>query len=163
MASTISDGYTEPRLAGLRRLDITFVEEIDPATAVPGAVTIVGATSGDVSHLVSGLSLNGSGTVLTVELSASPPDGDTYTVTVTDTLRTPGGAIPVGDRDIVLHLLAGDINGSGHVSPADLLAVRAAAGQALTAETAQVDLDGSGTVSGADMLHLRSLLGNALP
>ena len=163
LASTVGDGYTEPRLAGLRKLRITFTETIDAATAVAGAVSLTGTSSGDVSALVESLTLDAGGHVLTVTLSASPPDGDVFTVAITDVLRTTGGGTVAGDRRLTVRLLAGDIDGSGVVSVGDILAVRAAAGLPLTPQNASVDIDGSGQVSGADLLQVRSRLGRRVP
>jgi dockerin type I repeat protein len=163
LATAVGDGYVEPRAGGLRELRITFTEKIDPATATPGAVTLVGETAGDVSSLIQTLSLDASGRQLTVSLSASPPNADTVTVAVTDQLRTTSGATVVGDRDIVLGVLAGDVNSSGAVSAADILAVRGAVGQALSGATAGADANASGTVTGGDLLWVRSRLGSQLP
>ena len=163
LASTIADGYTEPRLAGLRKVRITFTETIDPATVIAGAVSLTGDSSGDVSALIQGLSLDPGGHVLVMTLSASPPDGDSFTVTISDTLRTTGGGTVAGDRQLTVRLLAGDVDGSGRVSAGDILAVRAAAGQLLTVQNASVDIDGSGSISGTDLLLIRSRLGRHLP
>ena len=159
----VADGYTEPRLAGLRRLQITFSRTVDLSTVQAGAVTISGAQSGDVSGLIESLALDLTETVLTVTLGSPLPDADTYTVTVTDTLRDTDGQAVTGDGDVTIRVLAGDANGSGAVTAADILAVRSVAGEPLAADTARFDLDGSGAITGADLLAARGRLGNALP
>ena len=60
-------------------------------------------------------------------------------------------------------MLAADVDGSGKVTSADVLAVRAAAGKAAADGGARYDVDGSGMVTGADMRAVQARIGNALP
>jgi len=164
IATAVADGDTEPRAAGLRTLRITFSRAVDPGTVHAGAVAITGAAGGDVSNLIDSLTLDLTDTVLTVGLSSPVPDADTYTLAVTDVVRAVvGGDAVSGDVDVMVRVLAGDVDASGAVTPADLLAVRGAAGQAVAAGTARFDVDSSGGVTGGDLLAVRARLGNALP
>ncbi|MBN2582156.1 MAG: Ig-like domain-containing protein, partial [Planctomycetes bacterium] len=163
LVTAIADGYTEARLAGFSQLKIAFSRAVDPTTVQAGAITIVGDAHGDVSDHIQSLTLESGGTVLTVALS-SLPDADTYTVTVTDVLRSAAtGASVSGDADVSLRMLGGDVDGSGAVTAADLLAVRTAAGQAVTGTTAASDVDESGVVTMTDVMRARSRLGQSLP
>ncbi|MBN2583478.1 MAG: polysaccharide deacetylase family protein [Planctomycetes bacterium] len=162
-ATTVADGHVEPRLAGLRQFRVTFAAPVDAATLTPAALTITGQTGGDQSSLVESLSLDGSLRIVTVTLSSPLPDADGYTIAFTDTLRGTEGQAVTGDRDIVVRTLAGDADGSGAVTAADVLTVRGMAGQTPNALTAGYDLDGSGAITAADMRAARTRLGNQLP
>ncbi|NIA21691.1 MAG: DUF1565 domain-containing protein [Anaerolineaceae bacterium] len=155
VATPIVDNYIEPRLGGLRRLRVTFDSEIAPASVRRGAVTIFGQSSGDQSSLISDLSLDGSQRVLTINLSAAPPNGDLYTVICTRVLVNTNGVPLTGDADIVIRALVGDVDGSGQGTPADVRAIRRKLGQATTVANARYDVDGSGTISEADMIAAR--------
>lgn len=163
IVSPLADGGGEPRLAGPRVFQITFDRALDPATVVPGSVTISGAAGGDQSSLIQTLSLTSGDTVLTVTLSSALPDADRTTLAVTDAIRDMNGAAVGGDRDIRVNVLAGDADNSGTVGPADILAVRNQVGQTMDAATARYDIDGSGQITGGDLLAIRARLGSSLP
>ena len=163
LATLIEGTLTESRAAGLRRLQVTFDTEIDPATLLPGAVTIVGQAGGDVSSLINSLTLDATHRVMAVGLSASPPNADIYTVTITDVLRKVGGSTVGGNRQVTIRLLAGDVDGDGNVTAADLAALRAQVGQAVTADNAKADLDSSGAITTGDVRAARLYLGTQLP
>jgi hypothetical protein len=101
--------------------------------------------------------------VLTIGFSAAAPNADRYTVTVTTQVKYTDGSSIDGDRDIILGALAGDVTGSGAVSAADLLALRAKVAQALTSDTARYDVNNSGAITPTDMLAVRNWLGSQLP
>jgi len=155
IATAIEDNYIEPRVDGLRKFRVTFDRDIAPASVQSGAVMISGQAGGDQSPLVSDLSLDGSQRVLTITLSAAPPNGDLYTVTCTTMLVDTGGQPLMGDRDIAIRALAGDVDGSGKATPADMRAIRRKLGQAAAGDDARYDVDGSGTISEADMIAAR--------
>jgi hypothetical protein len=163
IAVPMADGATESRLSGLRELRITFSRAVDPATVVAGAVTIVGAARGDQSALIQTQTLDAGGTVLTVSLLAAAPDADVYTVTVTHLLRDLDGGSVTGDADVSIRCLAGDVDGSGRVTEADVVAVRNGAGATVGAGNAMLDVTCSGGITSADMLGVRSRVGAALP
>lgn len=163
VAIEADDNYIECRTAGLATLRVTFPAPVDPASVQAGAVTIVGAASGDVSNLVQNLSLSAGGTVLTVTLSAPLPDADTYTVTLTDALTDLSGESVDGNRDIVLKALAGDVDANGTVGPGDVVVTRDAVGKPVDPITARADVNADGAVTGDDLLEVRGRLGNALP
>ncbi len=162
LVAEVDDGYVEPRAQGIHTLRATFRVDVDPGTAGPGAVTVVGDDSGDLSGRVTGVALVAADTI-EVTLDPALPDAEWVTVTVTDVLRAVGGAPFSGDLDVRLGSLAGDANGSASVTSADLLAVRAKGGSAVGPETAACDVDGSGEVTGADMHAVRDRLGAQLP
>ncbi len=163
IATSISEGYTEPRQAGLRTMRISFSEAVDPSTLLPGAVTITGQAGGNVSSLIQSLTLDPSRTILTVALSGPVPDADRYTVAVTGALRAADGEAVTGDADVAIRVLAGDVDGSGSVTQADMLAVRSSVGQPVDAQRAPTDIDQSGAITPADMSAIRRRLGNQLP
>ena len=163
LTTTVADNDTEPRLAGLGTVQVTFSKALNPGTVGAGAVTIEGAQGGDVSGLIQSLALDAGDTMLTVGLSSPLPDADTYTVAVSAAVQAADGGTLWGDAELTIRALAGDVDGSGAVSAADVLAVRAAAGTPVAADTARYDLDASGAATGADLLDVRARLGHALP
>ena len=162
LALPLADGGIEPRIAGLRTLQIAFSKPLDPDTVQGGAVTLT-SQGVDVSSLIASLSLDASGTRLTVTLASALPDAQWYTLATTDALRDTDGLMLAGGASLTVGALAGDVDGSGFVAVADLLAVRATVGLPLTAATARADVDASGSVTGADLLAVRARLGRALP
>lgn len=159
----VPDGHVEPRAAGISRIDITFSAPLDPSTVTIAAATIEGAAAGDVSAMISTITLSGDLRTIQVELTAALPDADRYTVTVSDAVRDATGNAITGQRSRVLSALVGDVDGSGEVTAADLLTVRSLAGEPIDATTIWCDVDCSGAVTGADMLPVRGAMGHALP
>jgi len=129
----------------------------------PAGTIATAVADGDVSNLIDSLTLDPTNTVLTVGLSSALPDADTYTVGVTDMVHAADGPAVAEDADVTLHVLAGDVDASGTVTPADLLAARSVAGQAVVAGAARFDVNASGGITGSDLLAVRARLGNALP
>jgi hypothetical protein len=162
LVRTVTDNAVEARDAGLQHLRIRFDIPLDPATVDDGSVTIAALTNPDPlpAHTVS---LDPAGTVMTVLLASGLPDINRYTITVEDTVLGTGGLPVAGDRELTIAALAGDVDGNGTVTPADLLAARAAAGDTSTAMLSQFDVSTSGAISGDDLLAIRGRLGNALP
>jgi len=163
VTTAMFDGYIEPRIEGLKRFSITFDRAIAPASVQTGVVSIVGGQSGDVSHLVSDLSLGEGDTVLTVALSQATPDVDAFRITLSDALTDSEGHPLTGDRDLLVKTLAGDVNWSGEVTAADVLAVRAAVASPVGEGTATLDVSCSGVITGADLLAVHRRLGHILP
>jgi parallel beta helix pectate lyase-like protein/dockerin type I repeat protein len=162
VAVVAGENYVEPRAEGMKHLQIAFSSPLDAATVNAATVTISGQTSGDQSSLIDTVTLVG-GNTLDVVLTGALPNADWYTVAVSDTLRTSTGDPIVGDRDRRIGALLGDVDGSAAVASGDIVAVRAAAGQAVSAATARYDIDGSGAITGLDLLRVRSSDGEQLP
>ena len=163
VATALVDNAIESQVGGLRTVKVTLNKPIVPATLTPGAVTLTGQLSGDQSFLVSGLSLNETGTILTITLSGAAPNADVLTLAITDQMKDYYDQTVLGDRDIVIRTLAGDVDSSGAVTAVDVLAVRAQAGQPAAGATLRYDVDGSGVVTGGDMRAVRRYVGTALP
>ena len=72
-------------------------------------------------------------------------------------------ALPIcGERALTIVILAGDVDGSGEVTAADVAAVRQAVGQEADESNAGLDVDGSGVITGADMRAVRSRMGRGV-
>jgi len=151
----VSDGYIESRLVPAMQLIITFDSAVAPASVLPGAVTITGQTSGNVSSRIQAMSLDGTATRLTLTLSSALPNADLYTVAVTGVLQNTEGHTIFGDADLQIRVLVGDVDASGQATPADMRAIRQKLGQSVTIANARYDVDGSGTISEADMIAAR--------
>ncbi|HOI54000.1 MAG TPA: right-handed parallel beta-helix repeat-containing protein [Phycisphaerae bacterium] len=152
-----------PSVAGATRLRLVFGAPVDASTVNASSLTIVGAASGDQSALIASVALSDYDRAITVTLSAPLPDADVYALTLAGTVRAGDGTDVQGDLSQTLRCLAGDADGSGAVGAADLLAIRAAAGRTVDADTARFDVDGSGNITTADMAAARPMIGNALP
>jgi len=161
-AAPAVDSYVEPRIDGLRRVRITFDQPLDPAT-VNGAAVAVEAMSNPGLLPGHTVSLDITQTVMIVAFDGPLTDRDVYTLTVAGSVQGADGQPVTGDLDITLRTLAGDVDGSGAVTAADILAARAAAGQPLGPGTCRWDVTTSGAVTGDDLLAIRRRLGNALP
>lgn len=163
LAAVAGENYVEARDGGVTQVRLTLAAPLDPATVSPSALSIVGQAGGDQAGRISGVTLTQGDTVLVVQLSSPLPDGERYTLTVSDTVKLAGGGAILGSRVRRLSALAGDADASGAVTAADLLAVRSCAGLTVTGATARYDLDGSGTITGADLIAVRERLGHVLP
>jgi Right handed beta helix region/Bacterial Ig-like domain len=162
VATPMADGYVEPRKAGLRRFRVVFIEALDPATVAKAVVTLVGDTSGDQAARISTAVLEGDRTLL-VTLTSSLPDADRYTVAIAPALHLAGGQSVSGDLDRRLATLVGDVDSSGAVEAADIVAVRDRADQPIDTTTARYDVDLSGAITDNDILAVRKSEGRKLP
>ena len=157
------DGHIVSTSGGVRGLRVTFSKPVDPNTVDNSVVAIQGQLSGDLSHVVDGVSLGLNNTRMTISLSAPLPDGDRFVLTVAGSVVDPLGRGLSGGRDRILSVLTGDVNGSGMVTFADVLAVRSRIGQSLAAGNASYDVNDSGVITAGDMLAVRALQGHSLP
>ena len=160
--SPVTDGYIEPRIAGITELRVTFDQPLDPATATPGEIMIDGEALGDMSGLVDHVELDGSQSQMTIVLSSRLPGQETYTLSVSACVQSESGAPLGGDRDLVLHALAGDVNGSLLVDDSDMSAVRAHRGQTVTEANCRYDLNGTGVIDNSDLIVVRVHRGHGL-
>lgn len=163
MTATLSDGYVESRQDAVTELRVAFDQPLDPATVVPGSVTLIGQSTGDVTGTIQALTLGAGNQVVTIGLHAPLPDADRYTVTFSQTIRGISGLAISGSRSLDLAVLAGDVDASGAVGDADVVATRAQADAALGADNARYDVNRSGGITGADALAVRKRVGNTLP
>ncbi|NLX60370.1 MAG: hypothetical protein GXY74_14935 [Phycisphaerae bacterium] len=149
--------------AGVRQIEVFLSKAADPATVAPSGFSLVGQSGGDLSARIVAAVLSADHRALTVTFDGPLPDADRYTMTVLDTIRDSRGQPFGGDVARRFACLAGDVDGSGAVTSADILAARGAAGAALNATTLRLDVDGSGSLTPADMRVIRGLLGHTLP
>jgi hypothetical protein len=163
IAIPAAENYVEPRAAGIAKVLITASAALDPATVNLASVSIVGQIAGDQSGRISSVWLASGNTVFIVQLSTALPDSDKYAFTVSDSVKFADGGSINNSRVRHLWALAGDADGSGAVSAADVLAVRAAVGQAVTAANGRYDLNTSGALTGDDMLFVHRRLGHSPP
>ena len=143
--------------------NVTFSRPVDPNTVDNSVVAIQGQLSGDLSHVVDDVSLGLNDTQMTIPLSAPLPDGDRFVLTIAGSVADPLGRGLSGSRDRILSVLTGDVNGSGAVTFADVLAVCNRIGQSLAAGNASYDVNDSGVITAGDMLAVRALQGHSLP
>lgn len=163
IATDLSDGYIEPRSQGIRKLTCLLSAAANPATLSAATVTVMGQRTGSQAGLIQSLTLDASGTLLTIQLLPALPNADRYTVTLTPEVKDTAGNRYTGRTSLLVSALIGDANASGTVTATDMLAVRSAFGQAVTAATARFDLSGSGSISADDVLVVRTGAGLALP
>jgi len=149
--------------AGVRQVEVSLSKPADPATVAPSGFSLVGQSGGDLSARIVETALSADHRTVTVTFDGPLPDADRYTMTVLDTIRDSRGQPFGGDVARRFACLAGDVDGSGAVTSADMLAARGAAGAALTATTLRMDVDGSGNLTSADIRAIRGFLGRALP
>jgi len=155
----MQNGYVEPRLAGLHVVECECSAALKAATVGPDAVRLSSAAAGDLSGRIRRVELR-SPCVVRITFDGPLPDGETYTLVLTDELRDGGGRPLCGETSLRARARCGDVNGDGVVTSADILRVREAAGRALVP---RCDIDRSGTVTGTDMLAVRRRLTEAAP
>ena len=161
--SPIAEGYVESRTAGVAELRVTFDDALNPATAIPAEVAIVGVGNGDVSGQVAGVVLGAGDTQMTITLSPALPDDDTYTITIGTGVESAGGAPLSGDRDVCVLAVAGDANGTGTVDAVDYLAVNGHLGEEVGPANARFDVNASGTIDAVDYLAVNANMGGSAP
>jgi Matrixin len=163
IALALTTGSTEPRGSGLHTIRVTFDVTIDPASLSSPPLEIDGVVSGVIDTSGAGVSLDGSGRVMTVVLASPLPGDDRFTIAMASTVFAIGGfALEVG-QTVSVGTLVGDVDGSGTVGPGDVAAARQQGGAVSDAASARGDIDGSGIVRGVDLLSIRSLAGQSLP
>lgn len=155
IAIAMTDGFVEPRFAGLRTLRVTFDQELDAATVTPQAITITDAATGealDTSAATVSLDSGSTGeTVLTVTLATGLPDGRRYELGVSSQLKNTSGVAAPGGPKVTVGALAGDSTGNGLVNSADAMAIRAAMGRATSSANARLDIHATGRITAQDM------------
>ena len=162
IAAQITEDLIDSRVAAISKLQINFSGILNAATVNNSSVAITGDTSGDLSGQISNVSLV-DGYKIVVTLSSALPDGERFTLTVNASVTDSAGQPVTGDRDIRLAVLAGDVDGSGAVTAADLAAIRGQTGQTVDATSSRWDVDRSGAITAADMRAALQHMGNALP
>lgn len=161
-ALPIPDGpFVEPRLGGLRRVEIRFAEPLvvsDPTAAV--TVTGVNA-SGAISLAALGITTRATadGSSLVVEFSSGGescplPDAAKWRFTLNPAAfqGTSGAILPVTSANTrLLTSLAGDTTGNGRCSGIDLNRIATSGPfHPLASETFRADLTGDGVIDTAD-------------
>jgi len=149
------------QVGGLTAFTVALLVAVAPASVGVGSVSITGRSHGDMSSLVAEVSLDATGRKLLVRLKSSPPDGDAYTLSLTDSLKSATGRPLGGDAGVRIVLLEGDVNASGEVTAADILTVRRAVVEGW--REPWLDVDRSGAVTAADLRAVRERLGRRIP
>jgi hypothetical protein len=147
------DGETvEPRQGGATRLRLAFSE---PMAALDG---VLDASEFRLTNAAfSSVAVDSTPGLYVLVLNlAGVADGGVVTVSFTGLGDVAGNDI-AGDRDVAVKSLFGDVNGSGAVNNADLLAVRTGLdGSTGSAWNYLLDLDLSGAVNSRDVLLARA-------
>jgi regulation of enolase protein 1 (concanavalin A-like superfamily) len=138
----------EPRIGGPTTLRFTFSE---PVAAEDGALDageflIANADFGSAVF-------DATGTVLTLTLTGVR-DRSVVSVLMAG-IADPSGNTLVGDVDVSIRALAGDVNGNGVVNAIDLLMVRRSLFRPAGAESFLADLDADGSIDSVDLVHAR--------
>lgn len=157
-----TDGYVEPRTCRLAMLRLTFSA---PLTAVAAAnVSVAGVKGGDLSANVAGVTLSGDNDVLWIEFNPALPDDDTYTITLSDTItgRDTGLALS-GDRDCILKVCIGDVNGSSRVTITDMYVMQSMLNRTVTSDNCRYDLNLNGLITITEMYLVQSHMNHAAP
>ncbi len=146
----------EARAGGIQLLEIDFDRPVTLNN--PGGVVIVGRTSGPagleapVNYPPTAVALTGPDIV---QISVDPgvlPDQTCYTITLPPDLVTAG---LIGDRDVSLRSLAGDVTGDGALRLSDVLAVRARLSTPVE-DDPRFDVDVSGAIDWPDAMAGKS-------
>jgi len=143
---------TEPRLGGLRRIEVEFNRPI-----IPIDNPILSGSDGSFPMFIDG---DASGTLLWLEY---PPlaNGVCYTLDLaTVVIAEDDGSQLSGSTACTIRNLYGDVNNNGVVNLGDALLIKAKVGQAVSASTAAFDLDLScGNIELSDALAAKAAIG----
>jgi dockerin type I repeat protein len=123
----------------------------------PSSVTVQTASVTSGTGMVS--SFTGSGTSqITVNLS-----GVTDVQRITMTLHNVNNGNVTGDVPISMGVLAGDVNGNGAVSAADVALTKSQVGATVIGSNFREDVNVNGAISSTDVALVKSDVGHALP
>jgi len=115
--------FSEPRTAGVTRLQVEFSEPIDPASFTPASVRLAGNDQAgdpvDLSGIVIAASTTDGDTAGVIEFAPALPDVGRYLVRIDGVSDVAGNPL-AGDEDVLLTALAGDALGDLRVSAIDL-------------------------------------------
>ena len=162
MWMALPDGGVEPRTGGIRALRISVNCALDPGTVTAAAVGVTGQTGGDLASRVEAAAWDAGSRSILVTFDAPLAEVDRYTIALAETVGPPGGGA-LADRSATFGVLAGDVDGSGQVTAADVLGVRGAAGQTLGDANAGFDVNCSGDITGDDLQAVQKRVGTRLP
>ena len=139
-------GAVEPRSGGPTCLVITFDQDVYGSGGP--ILEDIWLSAGTVT----GVAI--SGNVLTIDLSGVP-DATVLTVSFPGIVN---GSDQPSEEILCMRVLLGDVNGEGQVSMTDMVAVRNALNQTVTAENCYLDVDADGFVAVTDMVTVRNNL-----
>ncbi|MHC4064527.1 MAG: dockerin type I domain-containing protein [Planctomycetota bacterium] len=152
----------EPRLTGVSKLAVTVAGTLDEITATdPANVLIIGSNTGVYSGAVT-LSLDGTGSVLTIEVSPPLADQDCFTVDLTGITSTDGADLL--NPTFTVRTLAGDVSRDGEVTVSDKSLIKPKIGQPVDSQNFYFDVSCDGEISVSDKALVKPKIGNtALP
>ena len=122
----------------------------------PSPITVGGAAVTSGAGSVSNASVNGS--QVTIDLT-----GVANAQVLTVTLNNVNNGAGVGDVPISMGVLAGDVNGNGSTSAADVAQVKSQAGVAVTSANFRADVNFGGTINAVDVSAVKANVGTMLP
>jgi hypothetical protein len=169
LALTDSPLYVECRKGALKTVWAVLSKPVNPATVSKSTVRVTGTRSGDITSQLSSVTVDASRRVIIFQMPALPA-ADKVKFELLTTVRDPWNqqvatiTIPsAANLNVTVGSLVGDVDGSGKVTAADLLAVRNHVGQPAVGADAKYDIDCSGEISGADVLLVHRNLDATLP
>jgi hypothetical protein len=162
VAASLPPGGIESRLTGLQCVRLAVDAPLLATTVTAAAVTVRDAAGADLSARVGSVALDADGRTVIVTFAQPLAAAGRYTVALTgrvlsDRFQTVQGA------SATFGVLPGDVNASGQVTAADVVAVREAAGRAVGAANARLDVNASGDITGDDVQAVQRLIGTSLP
>ena len=144
----------ECRSSGPTKIILTFSKPIVAADNAPDAteVSLSAGTLGAVTIADNQMTINLSGV----------PNRTCLTIGLGTTITDLTGRCLAGTKSLRIRVLAGDTNGTGSVSVADVNQTRSRSGQSVNATNFRSDTNCSGSISVADVNQVRSRSGNAV-
>ncbi len=150
----------EARAAGVTRLVVDFDQAMDPATTVPGNVSVAGQLTGAYAGSI-GTSLSG-GTELTVTFNPALADEDRHALDLSG-MRAAGGGPEVANPAFEVLALKGDANGSLTTNVVDNSEAFLRFGQTAGATNFRYDFNADGRIDVVDNSQRRLYFGNLAP
>ena len=99
-----------------------------------------------------------SGSQVTVNLT-----GVTNAQRITVRLGNVNDGTNIGDVDVSMGVLAGDVNGNAAVNASDVSLTKSQIGQSVTSSNFREDVNASGTINAGDVVLVKTNIGTSLP
>lgn len=158
----VGANFVLSHIEGLRQIRVEFNKTIDADTLLPAAVGLSGRESGNLDNLIATIEAEAGNRAALITLSSAPPDAQSCTLMIKDSLHAVDGAGFGGNLLTVdVACLVGDVTGNRLVTAADVQAVRQEAGREVDADNAACDVDGSGRITANDLRMVQRRNGNS--
>ena len=159
---TVKENDSLGLFCGACTLVINVKKSIDPSSIATNVLNIMGVSEGNQNDKIGQISTDANGNRILIEFVEPLPD-DKYTLTLSETVLDQEGNTLIGNTDIQLSVLTGNVNADTIVNVGDMIGVRAHIGMPIDEETVKYDINQDGNINVGDLISIRARSGNTLP